>query len=348
MRLPFYEASHRDTVSRLVEAQLLVIHLNGGWGNQFHTLMGSLPLAVALNRTLVLNFPWPDVIAAALEPNMVDWRPWKSHVFVKPPLTTVLNAASVSDAELIACQSINVLHVGKGGIGVSGYNHYRRWSPALRGRAQAQGLYPQGARGPDAVFEYLFRRTPALNAKIQELHSALSPHGQPYLAMHVRTGVEELEEMIKANWTHFVDETSAMEIMPKLALRAMHMYALPPQTKWMLATDNVEFAMRMHARWPDNVFVTNKDLPLLHGGLHINRGGGVEGSILTFADWFLMTQAAVVLRAGPSSYSLTAVYYTNSRCEALDGNLLSANNGAKLYVNVCPNPPITRILFNTH
>lgn len=334
LRLPIYEQFHHITVSCRRETRLMVVHLNGGWGNQFHTLMGSLPLAVALNRTLILKFPWPEAVGAALQPNRVDWKPWNAAIFTKTQSATAFDATSMSIGEISAMDSKDVLHVDLGGTGVWGYRNYDTWSSSLHKLAAAQGL-DLNTLTFAGVFDYLFKMTPALESKINQLRATLSPDGRPYLAMHIRTGGDEVRDMLKHNFTHFVDEDSAMETMPRAAMHAMHVHALPSTTTWMLATDSFEFARRMQDKFPRNVFISNKNLPVTNG-LHINRGAGAEGAILTFADWFLMIRATVLLQAGPSSYSGSAIAFKDAPCAQLDEGLYSSNQRAKLMIRMCP------------
>lgn len=238
----------------------------------------------------------------------------------------------MSEVQLLQQQKQDVLHVNINGIGVWGYRYkYTRWSAGLHEIARAQGL-DLSTLAYATVFEYLFRMTPALDSKISQLLSVISPNGQPYLAMHVRTGGDELPGMAKGNWTHFVDADSALQTMPKSANIAMNTSHLPATTKWLLATDDLSFGKKMQDCWPRNVVLSNKDLT---NGLHINRRPAIEGAILTFADWILMIRAKILLQAGTSSFSGSAILYRDAPCTQLADKVCGANKNITLFVSMC-------------
>jgi hypothetical protein len=297
--------------------------------------MGSLPLAVVLDRTLIVRFPRPEVIEAALSPNMIDWRPWNSTLLVgNPKIWTAFDTSTMSEVEYDSHQRHDVIHVSIGGIGVWGNRHYHRWSTFLYSMGIKRGI-DLSTLTYAMVFDYMFRTTPALNVKINDIVSRLSPNGEAYLAMHVRTGADEMSEMLQNKWLHFVDTESALHTMPAAAILAVNQHGLPAGTKWLLATDNIAFANKMLDRWPQNIVLSNTKLSLKHG-LHINRGGNAEGALLTFADWLILTRAAILLQAGTSSFSASAIWYRDDQCTQVQGLLRSANTTSGLPLTLCP------------
>lgn len=156
----------------------------------------------------------------------------------------------------------------------------------------------------------------------------------PYLAMHIRTGGDELEAR-NPNNVWFVNSTAAMEIMPEMAMTAIQSHGLPDTTKWLVATDSLEFGRSLLKAYPRNVVLSNSDLSLING-LHIDKGGSKEGAVITFADWWLLANADVFLQAGSSSFSTSAKLYRNSSCIHMNKTLSSAVKvGHKLPIIKC-------------
>lgn len=344
LSLPEYSAQHRQAHGST--SQLLVAHMQGewgisGWGNMFPMLMGVLPLAVILNRTLILKFGRPDIIASSIGPNQIDWRPWNSSVFARPKYWQLMNLGNMTEIECLDLQQTKVMHVAPGQLNLWENRHYSRWSFFLQAVALQRGLDLRTLTYA-MVFEFLFRKTPALDQKINEIVTAVSPTGDPYVAIHVRTGSNELSEMRQSGWNNFVDMDSAMKAIPDAAMFAVNQSGLPASTKWLLATDDVGFAKKMRKKWPDHIIISNHRLPLKNG-LHISRGGNEEGAILTFADWFVLTRSDILIQAGSSSFSSSAIWYRDGgqggrlRCGQLQSDLHSAGNeNFSLPITMCP------------
>ena len=122
LSLHAHEDQHRRARNDGRISRLLVMHMGGGWGNQFPTLMSSLPLAVVLNRALIVHFPYP--IESSLLPNRVDWRPWDPTIVERPEKLDTFDMNTLSEDEYHAQQSKDMLHVLTGKINVWGNRHF--------------------------------------------------------------------------------------------------------------------------------------------------------------------------------------------------------------------------------
>lgn len=315
MRIPAYERLHCQSRRESSRAQLLVAHMNGGWGNRFYTLMGALPLAIALDRALLIVSE-ESSMNMAMEPNRIDWRSWNVSSEY-PPKRTNLDVTILNLTEYTSLYQFDVIHVFVPQL----KNPYETWSPLLQRLAAERGIPLKSLRHRD-VFHFLFRAARPLQQKVAQLQSVLSSKEEPYLAMHIRTGGDESDSR-NPNNVWFVNSTAAMNIMPKMAMMAIQSHGFPHTTKWLVATDSLELGMSLSKAYPRNIVLSNTDLPLTNG-LHIDKGGSKEGAVITFVDWLLLANADVFLQAGSSSFSTSARLYRNSSCIHMNETLPSA------------------------
>jgi hypothetical protein len=120
-----------------------------------------------------------------------------------------------------------------------------------------------------------------------------------------------------------VDMEDALTKMPRAAQAAILEHSLPNDTKWLVATDNMEFGKAMRTAHPKNVILSNTNLQLVDG-LHIDKGGTREGTLLTFADWLLLTRAPIFIQGGSSSFSTSARMLRGLPCKHMPEALHSA------------------------
>jgi hypothetical protein len=319
MRLPGYEKYHRELRLGKVKSGLLIVQMSGGWGNRYYTLMGSLPLSVALNRALIIDFPDLGTMTTALEPNLIDWRPW--NVSLRPPSLdgwTDIDVKTMDETDFQRQLTADIVYARIPNF----KDEYGTWSRFLHGLAHKKGIDLNTLTHRE-VFNFLFQTTPTVERKIRELLLQLTyPSNELFLAMHIRTGGDELSES-NPNNVWFVDMEDALTKMPRAARAAMLEHNLPNDTRWLVATDNIEFGKAMKTAHPENVILSNTDLQLVDG-LHIDKGGTREGTVLTFADWLLLTRAPIFIQGGSSSFSTSARMLRGLPCKHMPWALRSA------------------------
>jgi hypothetical protein len=319
MRLPEYEKYHRELRLGNAKSGLLIVQMSGGWGNRYYTLMGSLPLAVALNRALIIDFPDLDTMTTALGPNLIDWRPW--NVSLRPPSLdgwTDIDVKTMEETDFQRQLTANIVYARIPNF----KDEYGTWSTFLHGLAHKRGIDLSSLTHRE-VFKFMFQTTPTLERKIRELLLQLTrSNNEPFLAMHIRTGGNEISES-NPNNVWFVDTEDALTKMPRAAQASILEHNLSNDTKWLVATDNIEFGKAMRTAHPENVILSNTNLQLVDG-LHIDKGGTREGTVLTFADWLLLTRAPIFIQGGSSSFSTSARMLRGLPCKHMPEALRSA------------------------
>lgn len=141
MRLPAYERLHSQLRRESSRAQLLVAHMAGGWGNRYYTLMGALPLAIAMDRALLIDSE-ENSMNMAVEPNRIDWRPWNVTVEY-PSERRDLNVTTLNLTEYVSLSQVDVIHVFVPQLKTP----YETWSPLLQPLATERGI-PLGSPSP--------------------------------------------------------------------------------------------------------------------------------------------------------------------------------------------------------
>ncbi|KAI9013514.1 hypothetical protein DFJ74DRAFT_709965 [Hyaloraphidium curvatum] len=301
--LPAYEALHAAARSS-PSAPLLVLTQTGGWGNLYLDLAHAFAAAVAHDRAFVLRMAGHG--ADAVEPaGNVDWRGEGWQLPDPLPQPEVLHMDRVNRSERVW----SVRGVASHTVPVSA------WDAELRARLVERGLDP--ARVPEqCMVEYLVQPAAELVGMVEGFLPQLAPNGGDYAAVHVRTGSGEGSE---SGWNWFVSPAEAVATMPGYISRAVADVGLPPSAKIFVAADDPSVGAGLRAAFPGRAVVTNTKLTLMDG-LHTSRGAmSREGTMLAFADWFLLLGSRVMVQATKSSFSTSVAVHQGRNCTRLGG-----------------------------
>lgn len=326
-----YKLSHSLRQIRNSADKILLLYCPAGWGNSYFAILHSLMVAIVTERALVIHFPKANLTPALL-PGHIDWRPWSSiTVESRPQWWNFPHVKDWNQTHIDKQKAESVLHISYfPGIFSA---DVAWWSPFFKEQARARGL-DLDRLSPRRLLDFVFEISPALEVMAQDVLRQLQPKGdEGYLALHIRTG--RGEKGLKPIWTWFVDPEEALRELPRYAEAARKEAGLDSSAKWLVATDDPCLGQAFLEQHPSNVVLSNPHLTLA-SGLHISSSNE-EGLMLTFLDWILLIRSAVILQAGTSTFSSSAISYSGAQCKNV-ASISSSVDNSPLPINVCHIP----------
>lgn len=332
LRLGAFERLQSELRQQESLTRLLIAKPEGGLGNRFSSTIGMLAVALITDRAVQIAWHDFEGMDAALEPNFIDWRPWnRSNIQNTPVPQPTFDLTSLGETEFNHLAAVDIVNI-KVFKGPNFWLPYKVWSPFVLAKAAEKGLDLRSL-SERCAFDYLFKATPGVAQRVQDFTAVLRPDGAPYLAMHVRTGPGEAGQ--DPRWDWFVDPEDTLSKLPALVRDVSSEYGMSDTTKWLIATDDVDFGLAMRSRYPQNVILTNDNVQFLEG-LHMAKGHPTQDSFVnTYADWFLLIQSDLFVRVGGSSFSNSVVRMRGSRCTRV-GTVLGRVDQQPKDVEVCP------------
>eukprot|EP00899_Mesostigma_viride_P024059 jgi/Mesvir1/4838/Mv11119-RA.1 len=181
----------------------------GGLGDRFSGIVSTLYLAVVTNRVFLIDYSYPAPLIDSLLPNAIDWHSNASVMDQGTPLIFNVDKETESTRSLVArCQGDEPAIVIRAAW--ARWCLYL-WSPALS--AELRQMYSMGFPHPvfgtwhlwddnkrpydmyfTWAFDFLFRRSPALDAAVDRLRSSMGlpqPGQGPWVGVHMRFGKQE-------------------------------------------------------------------------------------------------------------------------------------------------------------
>jgi hypothetical protein len=326
-----YKSFHSLLRNTNLSDKILLLYCPAGWGNSYFAILHSITVAIVTERALVIHFPKAN-LTPALFPGNIDTRPWSSvTVESRPDWWNFPHVKDWNQTHIEQQKAENVLYVsyfpGIFSVDVTW------WSPFAKEQAHAHGLDLDGLP-PRCLLDFVFEISPALELMVQDVLKQLQPkENEGYLALHIRTG--RGEKGLKPIWTWLVDPEEALRDLPRYAEAACKEAGLDSSAKWFIATDDPSLGQAFLEQHPSNVVLSNPHLTLA-SGLHISSSNE-DGLMLTFLDWILLIRSSVILQAGTSTFSSSAISYSGAQCKNI-ASISSSVDNSSLPINVCHIP----------